>query len=50
MILGYMGLFPEINLSKTAITAITRRICIRPPAWKPKNPIAQAIINITAIV
>jgi hypothetical protein len=28
--------------------AITSRICIRPPAWKAKNPSAQPIISNTA--
>ena len=33
-----------------AMAAITKRICIMPPAANPKNPIAQIITNITAIV
>lgn len=38
-----------ITLSKTAITAITNRIWITPPASYTKNPKIQPITTITAI-
>jgi hypothetical protein len=40
---------PWISLRIIAIIAITSSTCIRYPALYPINPIAQAIIKITAM-
>ena len=39
-----------MNRNKTAITAMTNRICMIAPALYAKNPTAQKITKITATV
>jgi len=46
----YYTLFPRITCRIIEITAITRSICIRPPAAYPKKPIAQITTRITAMM
>jgi hypothetical protein len=44
------GQAPLTNFSKTAITAITSKIWMIPPALYAKNPIAHEITRITAMI
>lgn len=44
-----MTFLPRITLNITAIIAITKRMCIKPPKLYPKKPIAHAITNIIAM-
>jgi hypothetical protein len=46
----FYNLLPWISLNIIAITAITKSICIIDPALYAKNPIAQKMTKITAIV
>ena len=48
--LVYSTLLPLIILSKIAMTAKTRRICINPPALSTRNPIAQAMTRSIAMM
>ncbi len=48
--LNQMDVLPLISLSKTAITAITSKICIIPGALYAKYPTAQPITRIIAIM
>ncbi len=46
----FYRLLPDISLNNIAITAITSSTCMIDPRLNAKNPIAQKITNITAIV
>jgi hypothetical protein len=50
MLFGYTAVGLLIKPNITAITAITNNTCIRLPAAAKKNPIAQPITRITAII